>query len=68
MMNLILNIYTALIRKPRNDSHKSLGGICPKCRIEKHIESKKHTDEEAIKIIHDFFCLLYTSPSPRDRG
>ena len=46
--------YTALIRKPRNDSHKSLGGICPKCRIEKHIESKKHTDEEAIKIIHDF--------------
>lgn len=46
--------YTALIRKPRNDSHKSLGGICPKCRIEKHIESKKHTDEEAIKIIHEF--------------
>lgn len=46
--------YTALIRKPRNDSHKSLGGICPKCRIEKHIKSKKHTDEEAIKIIHEF--------------
>lgn len=46
--------YTALIRKPRKNSHKSLGGICPKCRLEKHIESRKHTDEEAVRIIHEF--------------
>lgn len=47
--------YSALIRRPRQDyRHKALGGICPKCRIEKHIESKKHTDEEAIRIIHEF--------------
>ena len=44
-----------MIRRPRQDyRHKALGGICPKCRIEKHIESKKHTDEEAIRIIHEF--------------
>lgn len=42
--------YNVLIRKP-NKRRKNIGGICPKCRLEKHINSKKHSEEDAIKNI-----------------
>ena len=29
---------------------------------------RQNPSQEVIGIIHDKFCLLYTSPSPRDRG
>ena len=56
------------------DVHKEFGGVVPELAARSHIEKIDWIVEKAIadsgkKIEEiDAVCLLYTSPSPRDRG
>ena len=48
------------------DVHKEFGGVVPELAARSHVEKIDLIAKKAIKDSGVSFCLLYTSPSPRD--